>query len=766
MTQSRNSDRINGEKICEKISSQNYIRNWVRSYEADTVRIGVDENMALTLAAPGVFSNLSSVDRMSMSMGDMPMGDMSMGDGVPGLFYLQKMYWAVVGSAVAAATVVHVLNCLLARQRLRDTSLTPSKPKSLFFGIYATITAITREVAYATLRPLSIGPQSFHLPPLGPVLIVLSNLIVVLVFCFYKLDSTDRWNWENVGYRTGFITLAQVPLIFLLAGRQNIIGFLTGLSYERLNWFHRWIARTLWLSATIHMGFWFRDWAQYDYIQYQLQNDPITKRGFAAWCILTFIVISSAGPVRRLSYEIFVLQHIVTFAGFLAAVWLHVPNEVKAWVWISIGLVVFDRVVRYALVLYNNVSVFHRSTGHLQNGLFAHQASFAPLPGNVTRVIVENPTFRWKPGQHVFLACHSIAPFQNHPFTIASLPSDRRLEFLVRAEKGGTGRIFQYASKNHNVQNNAAVSGTKTVFLEGPYGAMRPLRQFDSVVLMAGGMGATLVVPLLRDIVEDWKNECAVQTTASSLRFLKVSRFAATKRIRLVWVIRSRSQLSWFEPQLRSVLADLETCKRAQSDFDRTIELTVYVTCDEKLNNKPAYSKLPSYSDPIQQTPAISAFGGEKLEDKVVEKEGVSIHTAPVSASQRRSPHDNNPGYLPGGGCCCCDMAIEEEDGISIPRCTCSGPAPPEKLPSSSRSSREERIPHYPITLLSGRPNPQSIIRKVLEQAEGESAVVVCGPPGLADDVRRSVVSLSDERAVHKGTGAQGIYLHVEAFGW
>jgi hypothetical protein len=67
---------------------------------------------------------------------------------------------------------------------------------------------------------------------------------------------------------------------------------------------------------------------------------------------------------------------------------------------------------------------------------------------------------------------------------------------------------------------------------------------------------------------------------------------------------------------------------------------------------------------------------------------------------------------------------------------------------------------------LSGRPYPRTIIRKVLEKAEGESAVVVCGPRGLADDVRRSVVYLSDERAVHKGTGAQGIYLHVENFGW
>jgi hypothetical protein len=58
------------------------------------------------------------------------------------------------------------------------------------------------------------------------------------------------------------------------------------------------------------------------------------------------------------------------------------------------------------------------------------------------------------------------------------------------------------------------------------------------------------------------------------------------------------------------------------------------------------------------------------------------------------------------------------------------------------------------------------IIRRSLEQALGESAVVVCGPQRLVADVKQDVCSLSDERAVHKGTGAQGIYLHTESFSY
>lgn len=51
-----------------------------------------------------------------MYMSDMPMGSMSIG-GVPSLFDLQKIYWIVVASALAAATVVNVLNRALAQHR-------------------------------------------------------------------------------------------------------------------------------------------------------------------------------------------------------------------------------------------------------------------------------------------------------------------------------------------------------------------------------------------------------------------------------------------------------------------------------------------------------------------------------------------------------------------------------------------------------------------------------------------------------------------------
>lgn len=648
---------------------------------------------------------------------------------------------------------------------MRDSSHTPAKPKSFFFKAYATLTATAREISYATIHPLTFGKHTVHFPPLGPVLVILANLIVVLVLCFYGLDTTNVWKWEDIAYQTGFIAICQLPLIFLLAGRQNIIGFLADMSYAQLNWFHRWAARILWLTATMHMCFWFRDWARYDYIVTQLRTDDMTKRGFAAWCILTFIVLASLAPIRQLSYEIFVVSHLITFVGFIAALWLHAMDEVKFWVWMSIGLLVFDRLVRYAWGAYTNLSLFHRQT--TESTLWRHQANLEALPGNVTKVTIQKPGISWQPGQHVFLTCHGVVPLQSHPFTVASLPEDNKLEIFMRAESGGTRRFFHYASKEDRVlgiDQTTPVKRERTVFLEGPYGTIRPLRQFDSVILLTGGMGATFTIPLLRDIVSAWTKECAGEESSS-----RIHRLAATKRIRFVWVIKSRSQLSLFEARLQSVLAAVDECRHKNPSFDKELDVSIYITCDEKLEPPTIAPVLPSTTRGILPS-QLAPFDEEK---NTKETDQVSVHSISGESTSSSRPKAVGQGCLPGGGCCC-TAQIEDEDEITSCTCNCSGPAPvqsgrTQNITSSKGTSLDstESPANLPsLSMISGRPFPRTIIRKVLEQAEGESAVVVCGPVGLADDVRRSVVYLSDERAVHKGTGAQGIYLHIENFGW
>lgn len=631
--------------------------------------------------------------------------------------------------------------------------------------------AISRELTYASI-PLALSKRlRWNSPTLGRVLLVSAELVLVMLLCFYMMNPYDQWQWEDIGYRTGFVSLAQLPLIVLLAGKNNIIGFLIGSSYERLNWLHRWTARILFLTVTIHMGFWFVGWARYDYILHKMKEDNITKRGFSAWCILLWIVLSSFAPIRRWNYEFFVIQHVVTSAGFLAAVYLHVPAEVKTWVWIPIGLVIFDRLARALLVLYANLSVFRPK--RYREGFWACKATFEPLGSDMTRIVIRNPPISWSVGQHVLLSCHSIAPFQSHPFTVASIPQDGTMEFLVKSKSGGTKQFFEHAQKHQELPiTQVNTSASNSVVIEGPYGAIRPLRQFDSLFLIAGSSGATFTVPLMRDVVASWK----AADSQRSQSILKYPKGAVTRYIRFIWVIKSRDQLSWFSVQLETVAQDVEHLKR--DGYDIEIDMSIYITCDENLR---VDSKEKIKLAPSGQLRAAPAEGRQKLNpatsiNNEIEKAGkdhISVHSTP---SHSNIEQDGEVADKPRKSCCCTVIVENEAEVSASSVCGCAdtqdttGSIYSSNFSTKSLAALGLPMPgqpvHSSIKILSGRPQIISLLRKVAEQALGETAVGVCGPQGLVDDVRQSIVALSDERAVHKGSGAQGIYLHTEAFGY
>jgi hypothetical protein len=183
---------------------------------------------------------------------------MDMGSAsLPALEDFPKLYYAVIGTAVGIATLVNIYNHVLCRQRLaaaRAGSLTPSKPKSWFTVANATLFALTREASNFSVH-IPLKNRILRLPTVGRTSLVLANVVVLVVLCLYGLDLNTPIKRETVGFRCGVVTLSQLPLIFLLSGKNNIIGFLSGVSYERLNWLHRWCARCMLLTATLHMGY-------------------------------------------------------------------------------------------------------------------------------------------------------------------------------------------------------------------------------------------------------------------------------------------------------------------------------------------------------------------------------------------------------------------------------------------------------------------------------------------------------------------------------
>ncbi|TLD29934.1 ferric-chelate reductase [Venturia nashicola] len=692
---------------------------------------------------------------------DMSMGSMSTGNGIPALGEFPKIYLGLVGGVVGIAAIANVIDILICRQRLaaaRNGQLTPSKPKSLPAKINATATAIAREAQNATLDPIKIWRFHIRMPTVGRVSLIVANIIVLIVLCFVGFHDTRAYtNFENIGYRTGFVSLAQIPLLFLLAGKNNIIGFLTGMSYERINWLHRWCARCLLLTSTIHFGYWLSDWWPYgSFVAKKIRTDPLTYRGVIAWVFLVWIVFSSMAPIRGWSYEFFVIQHLMTFAVFIGMVYIHTPAECHVYIWIPVGLFFFDRV---------------RREGKMK-GFWACKAEFTSLSQDTMRVTINNPPISWNAGQHVFLSCHSLVPLQSHPFTIASIPEDGKIEFYIKAQKGATKKFSGHAEKMLLLPNSQAPA-VRSVAIEGPYGRIRPLRQFDSVVFFAGSTGATFTMPLLRDIVAGWKQG---RIGGTWMRPAGV----VTRHVRFVWVVKSRGQLSWFASQLSTIINDVARLHAEGLDID--VDMSVYCTCDDEFTeeHKSVLQSL-GYMNVKQTVTTYGKGNGQNSElvsensmsEKDILKKRDELET---TIQEVESQAESSFGEGPRGATatCCCTANIEDEDEIKndATPCCCGVATEDSSRHDSLSSSRESTsglstkkvLIHPEIALFAGRPTPRNIIRKTLEQALGESAVVCCGPQGLVDGVRNAVVRLSDERAVHKGTGAQGIYVHCESF--
>lgn len=522
--------------------------------------------------------------------------------------------------------------------------------------------------------------------------------MVLLEFVNNNVDGAQHYT--SLGIRAAWLAVAQVPLLILLAGKNNLIGEVSGVGYERLNVLHRWVSRILLFLVTLHVMFLHLSWNAYYLGPLEYATDSCIPTGWATYAILLWMNIGTIGPIRNWSYEFFVVQHIVTFFGFIIAVMQHLPSTAlysRVYIYIPIALYLIDRITRTARYAWNNVRPGH--------------ATLTALDGGVTRITVQSKAIKkWKAGSHVFLSMPKFGIGQSHPATIASTPDSHNgdLVFLLKSHKGFTSRL-------HRVSSNSSSSSTKDshlAFIGGPYGSSHAdFACFDTIFLISGSTGTTFTLPILLDIA----------SRASTHKL-------PLKRITFLWVVKNTTWVSWISHELSSAS---EKINAAGIELD----IRVHVTCDDDFTSG--------------------------TEDGIAGKEW------DCECDKSLSP------------CCCISVnegktvrEIVDEKGTKITTTLSKGSDTRVKInprSSGSTSSLKSGVKSRALAcanFYSGRPNFYELLWERLELAEGETGVAVCGPLGLSADVRKSVVRCSDERGVHKGTGAQGVYLHAECFGW
>ncbi len=316
--------------------------------------------------------------------------------------------------------------------------LRPATPSNTFSKAIACLTAIGREATYAqyTLR----RSKFLKIPPVGTISLLMAYLAWVLLLEFVNNNVDGAQHYTSLGIRAAWLGVAQVPLLILLAGKNNLIGAITGVSYDRLNVLHRWVSRMLLLLITFHMLFLHVSWNKYDLGPLEYSTDSCIPTGWAGYAILIWMNISTIAPIRNFSYEVFVVQHIIIFFGFIIGVMMHLPSTAlysRVYIYIPIGLYLLDRTIR--------------STRYAWNNIRPGRATLTALEGGVTKVCIQSKAIRkWSPGSHVFLSIPKFGIGQSHPATIASVPSSNNgdLVFILKGHRGFTSRLHKSATSS------------------------------------------------------------------------------------------------------------------------------------------------------------------------------------------------------------------------------------------------------------------------------------------------------------------------------
>ena len=67
---------------------------------------------------------------------------------------------------------------------------------------------------------------------------------------YYRVDRS--FGSPPLALRAGMMALGLMPFIYTLASKVNFISLLTGVSHERIQIFHQWLARFMLFLATVH----------------------------------------------------------------------------------------------------------------------------------------------------------------------------------------------------------------------------------------------------------------------------------------------------------------------------------------------------------------------------------------------------------------------------------------------------------------------------------------------------------------------------------
>ncbi|AEO65379.1 uncharacterized protein THITE_2154006 [Thermothielavioides terrestris NRRL 8126] len=399
---------------------------------------------------------------------------------------------------------------------------------------------------------------------------------------------------EYVGNRTGTLSLVNMSIAILFAGRNNVLIALTGWSQTTFLTLHRWTARVAAIQAVVHSIVYTLAYFEPGYDGASAYAAKAAE-SFYWWGIIATIAMCLAVGfaflwLRARFYESFLLLHIALVILTLVGCWYHlVPHfgfdyGYQVWLYICFAFWAADRLARLARIGYYNT-------------LGGSKAVVEPVPGcdNIMQVTVFPRVISgFGPAQHSFLYLPGLQGrfWESHAFSVAGWRTPGRARRTGPAPAAPAPE-FDSDEKETNVEHSRAVLSANTeaqtpgpaavrflirahsgitltlrrrllsspsrsklelsVYTEGPYAGHRatlaPLFVADTIICVAGGIGITHILGFVQAYASGKLRENAGESQGKSRNTMEAKRFI------LAW---SAREMALIEHVKQNFLADVE----------------------------------------------------------------------------------------------------------------------------------------------------------------------------------------------------------------
>ena len=238
--------------------------------------------------------------------------------------------------------------------------------------------------------------------------------------------------------------------------------------------------------------------------------------GIIAGVGLILIGVSSLAPVRRSMYWLFYRIHILAGPLVFVAVVVHWNRSIlyliggMLYYWTMYVMTVAEDWLPRSLSRSEGVALLaaERITASPHDGAAtaSSSSSFVSLTFQADAVTVA----RYQPTQYVKLKIPAISSLA-HPFSINRVPQEpQKLRLVIRENGAFTKQLAQYCGKNSGTGSCAPPASLSfptppAIFLDGFYGTdtrLSDVLQHDVVVMIAGGIGITTYLTLLKDTLQ------------------------------------------------------------------------------------------------------------------------------------------------------------------------------------------------------------------------------------------------------------------------